>query len=304
MSGADRAVTVVLCTRNRGASCLNTLHSLLAMRPAAAEILIVDQSDKESAEVMQALREASAMNVRYLRQREVGLSRARNLALTECRTDIVAFTDDDCTVPLDFVARIEAACREWPGAGMIFGNVRPGEHDSTTGLIPCTVRRTPIVAKTIRDQRLLGAMGACMVLRRDILPPFANFDPMLGAGGTLQAAEDTDLILRCLGAGIDIVDTPSVEVTHDGFRTWKEAEVLADHYLLGTAAVYAKHVRMHPGATLSLLWHIGARWLRGTSHITYFGSRTRRGARLASFIRGFSRGMRLPIDRVTGHFMA
>lgn len=302
MSSASWPVTVVVCTRNRSASCAATLRSLLSMQPAATEILIVDQSDVESGELVRMLDDAPATNVRYIRHDAKGLSRARNFGLAQSTSDVVTFTDDDCIVPIDFIARIDDAVRQWPQAGLFFGNVHPGPHDSSAGLIPSTVRKTPIVAKVIPDQRHLGAMGACMVLRRDVLSRLANFDPLLGAGAALRAAEDTDLILRCLGVGIDVVETPSVEVVHDGFRTWREAEVLADHYLFGTAAVYAKHIRLHPVATLSLLSHIGTRWLNGTSHVSYFGSRKRRGARLASFVRGFSRGMRLSIDGATGHF--
>ena len=296
-------VTVVLCTRNRSAACVVALRSLLAMKPAAAAIIVVDQSDVESTDVISALRECASATTRYLRDDAGGLSRARNHALSECTTDIVAFTDDDCTVPVGFIGMVKDACREWPRAGLIFGNVHPGPHDPDAGLIPFTERKESIVANAIPHQRHLGAMGACMVVRRDILSHRATFDSLLGAGARLHAAEDTDLILRCLGAGIEVVETPSVGVVHHGFRTWGDAETLAHHYLFGTAAVYAKHVRLHPGPTLSLLLHIGARWLRGTSRVSYFGNRTRRGARLASFLRGFSRGMLVPIDRATGLFL-
>jgi GT2 family glycosyltransferase len=295
-------VTVVLCTRNRSADCVTALESLAAMKPPADTILVIDQSDDRSVDVIDKWRETTAADVRYVRQDAVGLSRARNLALSESPTDLLVFTDDDCTVPVDFIAKVIDARVNWPNAGLIFGNVRPGPHDAATGLIPCAERSDVVVATAIPDQRHLGAMGACMVLRRDLLPRNTGFDPCLGVGGMFRSAEDTDLILRCLAAGIPVVETPSIEVVHHGFRTWAEAAVLADHYLFGTAAVYAKHARLHPLPTLSLLSHVGARWVRGESRVSYFGTRTSRPERLASFLRGFARGMRWPIDQSTGHF--
>ncbi len=304
MSRTHPGVTLVLCTRNRQSGCAAALASLLAMTPSAESIIVVDQSDDAPGpDAIGVPRELGDQHVRYRRQDAAGLSRARNFGLAESTTDIVAFTDDDCEVPVDFVQTIVDACSQWPRAGLLFGNVRPGPHDARAGLIPCTERTAVVVANVIPDQRHLGAMGACMVLRRDILPALHGFDPLLGVGAIFHAAEDTDLILRCLAAGIQVVETPSIEVVHHGFRAWADADRLADHYLYGTAAVYAKHARLHPLAMGRLLSHIGARWWRGTSHVSYSGPRTRRGARLAAFLRGFYRGLRMPIDRVTGYFV-
>lgn len=304
MNGEQPGVTVVLCTRNRGPSFAATLDSLLAMEPPADAILVIDQSDDpHSRDAMAALCDVGTARVRYTRQDAVGLARARNLGLAESPTDLVAFTDDDCTVPVDFVDTLRSAATRWPTAGLLFGSVRAGPHDERAGLIPCTGRDAPFVAHRVAQQAELGAMGACMVLRRSALPAAHGFDPCLGAGSAFHAAEDTDLILRALELGIAVVETPSMHVVHHGFRSWDDVRVLADHYLFGTAAVYAKHMRRHPLDMSVLLARVAVRWWRGTSRVTYFAAHSPRGPRLAAFVRGFARGWRTRIDRRTGHFL-
>ncbi len=52
------------------------------------------------------------------------------------RADLLAFTDDDCTVPADWLAHIEAIFVAYPEVSMAFGELRPMPHDPHETYVP------------------------------------------------------------------------------------------------------------------------------------------------------------------------
>jgi len=299
--GTAPSVSIILATRNRGEVVKRAVDSLLALDPAADEILVVDQSDDDRTHGALATL-ATGGRLRYLRQHETGLSRARNLGLKESRGDLLVFTDDDCEAPRDLVAAVASVFARMQQVGIVFGGVRAAPHDAGAGLIPSCERADEIVVRTIADHHLLGGMGACMAARRELLLKLGGFDVCLGAGAAFHAAEDTDLGLRALVAGSSVAETPAIHVLHHGFRNWRECEELADRYLIGAGAMYAKHLRLRPRQSVAMLGHVAARWLWGQPRVRY-GNDPRRIARAMAFARGFSLGLRMRLDVGSGHFI-
>ena len=63
-------------------------------------MVVVDQStDERTRAVLEELGALADARMTYVPSDERGVSRARNRAFAACSTDILAFTDDDCTVP-------------------------------------------------------------------------------------------------------------------------------------------------------------------------------------------------------------
>jgi GT2 family glycosyltransferase len=302
MTSSGPSLSLVIATRNRPAGISATLATVANLAARADEIIVVDQSTDEHTHG--ALQGAIATGtISYHRQHAVGLSRARNLGFSQATGELVGFTDDDCEVDGNFAASVRSAFARHPEVGLLFGAVVPGAHDEASGMIPHCCPDGEQVARTMLDQRMLGGMGACMVARKTCLEKLGGFDPCLGAGAKFPAADEIDLTLRALAAGIPVLETPAVEVIHRGFRTWTEIEALSDAYLRGTGAMFAKHLRLHPGQAGRLLLGIVPRWLHGRPRIVYQRS-PRRLARLSAFARGLAEGMRCPVDRARGLFVA
>lgn len=295
-------VSVVVATRNRPELLRTCLASVLASSSPADEILVIDQSTDDRTAGLIAEQNRPG-RLRYLRQNGRGLSRARNLALTESTGDILAFTDDDCEVAPDWVAAIGEVFRRVAGLGVIFGRVEPAPHDERRGLVPHCGGASELVMRTPVDLWRLGGMGACMAARLEVLRSLGGFDEKLGAGAVFPSAEETDLAVRAVQRGLAVVETPSVRVIHHGFRTWNELSALADGYLFGTGAMFAKHVRLWPGRTSLLLLGALGRWTVGRPRIQY-SRQPRRLARLLAFARGWRRGMATPVDGRKGLFRA
>ncbi|MGH9520247.1 MAG: glycosyltransferase family 2 protein, partial [Terriglobales bacterium] len=88
---ATVSVTVCVCTLNRPQQLRQCLQGLVRMAPAADEILVVDNSAGDP--VTERL--AREHGARYVVEPRLGLSRARNSAVAESTSDVVAFLDDD-----------------------------------------------------------------------------------------------------------------------------------------------------------------------------------------------------------------
>jgi hypothetical protein len=98
-------VTVVVCTRDRAELMRSCLAGLAALPHPRLEVLVVDNapSDDSTKRVFDEM-VGHIPSFRYLREDRAGLSRARNAGLQAATYEIVAYTDDDVLVDLDWIA--------------------------------------------------------------------------------------------------------------------------------------------------------------------------------------------------------
>ena len=190
--------------------------------------------------------------------------------------------------------------------GIVFGNTLAGPYDPAAGVIPSYIRQAPFMAMSMRHKDQVEGLSACMGLRRTAWDSLGGFDEGLGAGGTLKSGAETDFAIRALLAQYYIYETPEIAVTHHGFRTWSEGQQLVRSYWYGTGAVFAKHVKLGHGAVVVHMLYLVRRWLTGgksqvaQSLAVSASSRLR----LVSFLRGFTAGLRTPLNSTTGNFRA
>src|SRR5690606_12453731 len=108
MENAPPRVSVVICTRNRGDSLVGTVQSILDNPHPSFEIIVVDQSTND--DTLTALQPFQAdPRVCYIRSNTVGTGKARNIGLFAARGDIVAYTDDYCFVPKNWIQDLDDA---------------------------------------------------------------------------------------------------------------------------------------------------------------------------------------------------
>src|SRR5438046_2399871 len=99
-------VSTIICTRNRSDLIGPALTSVLANTYASFDVLVVDQSDDDRTREVVTSLAAKHANLRYLHTPIAGLSRAYNIGIRESRGEVLAFTDDDCIAPPDWIASI------------------------------------------------------------------------------------------------------------------------------------------------------------------------------------------------------
>lgn len=107
------SICVVLPTRNRRELALRMLDSVFDQLTEADELLVVDNaSDDGTAEAIAALLRDRWPSGRVVIEPTHGLSHARNRALREARTEIVAYVDDDERVDPNWLPALRRAWAE------------------------------------------------------------------------------------------------------------------------------------------------------------------------------------------------
>ena len=190
-------ISVIICTRNRGALIEATLQSIVDGTRQPDELLVVDQSDGTDTRSAVEQFAARVKEVCYLPTPTRGLSRARNVGLEQSQGELIVFTDDDVVAERDWLAEIAQEFDTYPRLAFLFGTVLPPDgHDWETEFVPYSRVSTKRPVRWF-PPKAFGGMGANMALRRTTFERVGGFDTALGAG-TGVAGEDFEYALRCL----------------------------------------------------------------------------------------------------------
>lgn len=296
-------ISVVIPTRDRGDAVLRPIRSLLDNTYPNYEVIVVDQSDTDL--TRDAVRHLDN-RIRYVKSGSKGVSYARNEGMQNTSSDYVGFVDDDCAVASDWLAQLITALSTSPNIGIAFGNVHPAEYDTSQGVIPGYVRRDSFLTRSIADKNQVEGISACMGTTRAAWSDTHGFDPMLGVGSKFGSGAEGDYAIRVLLSGYQVYETPKLQVTHYGFRSWQQRDELVGRYWYGTGAMFSKHVKNAEMDVVKLLLGLAIRWCRGerSRSARSYGRGSMRLSQLSSFSRGFFAGMRAPIDAAKKQFIS
>ncbi len=236
--------TAAICTRERPDDLRRALTALVALDPPAP-ILVIDNCPATTAtrEVVDAF-----PGVRYVVEPWKGLDNARNRALREAETDIVAFIDDDAVADRHWLAAITAPFAD-RDVGCVTGLTMPYELEnaaqeqferlagfSKRGFVR-RVFRAPGTHPLATGQ--IGA-GANMAVRRSVVDRIGYFDPALDAGTPTQSGGDHEFFTRLLRGGYAIVYDPAALNWHRHRRTPDELLKAVHGYGVGVYAAWTR----------------------------------------------------------------
>ncbi len=302
---AAPAVSVIVCTRNRGDNALTAARAVLASDYPDFELLIMDQSDNE--ETRDALRPLCQQDgrIRYFRLELPGKPGALNRARQEARGRWLALTDDDCVPAPDWIRALLAAFASDPKVGVVFGDVRAAPHDNTTGYIPDNPITESQVICTAREFLYMPGMvhfgiGANMAVRADAAAAVHGWDPCIGPGAKFGNADDHDMAVRLLMAGYALAFSAEAHTVHDGFRLWSESSRDVQHTGFGFGAAFVKHLRcgkIYHGS-LRMLRH----FFREITRRLLTGKRPLGTAFPRGWFRGFAAALRYPVNKTDRAF--
>jgi GT2 family glycosyltransferase len=164
-----------------------------------------------------------------------GLGACRNAGAALARSSYLFFLDDDCIPRPSFFSALTAVLdREKPVA--FSGCIRlPGISET---FVPELA--SPPVRITLRNYYLF--MGSCHGIRAAQFHAMGGYDARFGAGAVFPAAEETELLVRLLRAGHQVVYRPQIEVEHP--RGEQQAAGRNHALWMGMGAVYRKHARL------------------------------------------------------------
>jgi len=204
-------------------------------------VLLVDQNEDDR---LAPVVSAAGLDVLRLRS-EPGLSRARNRALGELGSDVVAFPDDDCEYADDLLERVAKRLAAEPRLDGLSGR-SVGRDESSS-------------ESWERDAALLSAgnlwnrvNSGAIFLRRSLVERVGTFDEQLGLGSgrPWSSGEEIDYLVRAVCAGARIAYDPELTVTHDA-QPLDSAGLRALGYRDGASVGYILRRRRYPARVLA-----------------------------------------------------
>lgn len=294
------ATTVAVCTRDRPEDLARALTAIARLDPPPAEVLVIDNAPASDAtRVVVATHAASHAHVRYVREAAGGLDRARNRALREARTPIVAFTDDDAVPEAAWLARLAANFGD-PRVLCATGLTLPLELDTPAQELfeeHCPFERG--FARRIFDGQCdhplaisQAGAGANMAVRREAVLALGGFDERLDGGTPSRSGGDHDLFTRILAHGARVVYDPAAVSWHRHRRTLSAVTDTVSGYGTGVYAMWTRLLlEQRELGVLRMAWG----WLRHTQLPLAFGRRPVSRERVAlsrAELRGCLRGPR------------
>jgi glycosyltransferase involved in cell wall biosynthesis len=202
-------VAVAVCTRNRPDDLNACLDLISRLDPHPDEILVIDNSDGDR--VTEGI--AREHGARYIVERNPGLSHARNRALLESTSEIVAYLDDDAVPAVDWLEQLLAP----------FADPRVASASGPIAAAGAGRDPSPAPTRTVDNQDARwfemvtsGGMtrGSNMALRKSLCSVWRGFDARLGRGAPLPIAEESHAVASLLVLGFRTAYVPAAVIYH------------------------------------------------------------------------------------------
>lgn len=251
---------LVIPTRNRPDRLRDCLRMAAAQSYPDFEVIVVDSASTAAAASENEQICAGYDNVRFIREFQPGLSRARNRGLAEVNTDYVAFLDDDLVFDPLWLSRVMHAFQAAPDTVCVTGLILPRELDTQSqkwmedyvvlgkgftrrifdladnrpqdGLFPYTTGKCGSGASQAYDTLFLKRVG--------------GFDEFLGAGTPAMGGEDLAMYFDVLTHGHRIVYEPAAVVYHPHPREYETLRRQMYSYGVGLTAYLSRCIAQKP----------------------------------------------------------
>jgi len=248
-------VSLIVCTKDRAARLAPFLSCLASLEapPGGWELVLVDNaSHDETRRVLDQFGKDAAFPVQCVHAATPGLSHARNMGLASARGQILAFTDDDCYPRRNYLRALVEVFDEG-SYGFVGGRVVLHDPRDAPVCVRDVAEALDIQPRSFVATGLIH--GANMAVTRDVVRSIGEFDPLLGAGTSCVAGEDTDYIARAVWAGWGgRYDPRPIVAHHHGRKPGHEADRQRMGYDYGRGAYYMKRI-LNPGSRRVYLSH-------------------------------------------------
>ena len=200
-----KMVSVIIPTCDRKDSLKAALDSIarLDYPRNRYEVVVVDDGSVDGTEALvRELQGQVPMVLRYYRQEKKGLSAAKNIGIRESRGEILAFTDDDCLLEREWLARLVQAF-DSPEVGVVGGPDKiPGVSTAFAKCIDYSVTSF-IGTGGVREGGVMRLAkyyprGCNTALLKSLAEEAGGFDERFRVG------EDIELVYRIRRAGYSI----------------------------------------------------------------------------------------------------
>jgi hypothetical protein len=273
-SAAAEPISVVIATRDRADSLARCLRSLRALVHPNFEVIVVDNAPATAATHDLVLQHHP--EVRYVREDRPGVAAARNRALSEVTSSVVAFTDDDVTVDPLWLLELAAGFAGDARVACVTGLVVAAELDTPAQMWAdhhwtfCKGFREEVFHEPLRRLSTrpypytAGTFGSGnnMAFRTSVLRQIGGFDPLIGTGTPARGGEDLAMFFSVIAGGHALRYRPAAVARHWHARDVEALRRQAFGYGAGLTAYLAKVLADDPARVLD----VAARAPRALAH--------------------------------------
>jgi glycosyltransferase involved in cell wall biosynthesis len=236
-------VSIVVCSYNGARTLHDCMASLQDLHYPDYEIILVDDGSKdETQEIMQGF-----PRVRNIRQKNRGLSVARNVGIAAAAGEVVAFTDSDCMVDRDWLYFLVQTLLSADFAAVGGPNISPPATDwiqATVGAAPGSPSHV-LLTDTIAEH----VPGCNMAYHKWALEMIGGFDPEYR-----KAGDDVDVCWRLMQSGYQIGFSPAAVVWH--YRRFEVRTYFSQQVGYGEAEAMLRYKHLqYFGPTGTAIWH-------------------------------------------------
>lgn len=259
-AGPWPSLTVAVCTRDRPEDLRRCLDALEALEYNDLEVLVVDNAPATDAAAQICQDRA---RVRYVAEPRPGLNWARNRAVLETTTEILAFTDDDVLVDTDWARALVYPFTQNPETMVVAGLVVPFELETQAqiafeqygglsgGTVPIELQGAPewgvrgFWHYVLMAQQLAGAN---LAFRHSVFARAGSFDPSLDVGTPSNGGGDAEMVFRVLARGGRFRYEPQAIVRHRHRREIDKLEHQIEGWGSGVYAFLTRSALAYPRA--------------------------------------------------------
>ena len=250
---SEPLISVVIATFDRRDLVIEAIRSVLAQTQSVDEVIVIDDGSSDGTEA--ALKQAFGNRIRYVWQKNAGVSAARNRGLAMAGGQYLTLLDSDDRWHPDKTRLQMAWLDDHPGFAMVLCDVV--RVDSSGIQIDILHRRTAIpedgdvLEWVLRDPALVPAS---VMFRREVLDSVGGFDTSLATG------EDLDFhlkVARSFKIGVIELALATAIRGHDGLSA--SARTYSDYVLVFERFVATVAIVSRPGSSARRFrWHTAA----------------------------------------------
>ncbi len=250
-------ISVVIATHNRKEKLRHCIAAITRQTHPASQIIVVDDASTDGTG---AMLEAEFPHVEYVRlEANQGPAVARNRGIRIAHEEIIAFTDDDCLPPPNWLEQLSAGFTDYPQVVGVGGYQDPPKE---------LIRHNPIARAEHLDRLQRWGESAerpqCggyevpgfgtnnAAYKRRVLLEVGGFDETF----PVAAGEDADLKWRITEKGYKLLYLP-LKVEHHRAYTWRAQ--WHSSIRRGIGAYYFELQRGHPPGLGRITLRLGKR---------------------------------------------
>jgi GT2 family glycosyltransferase len=238
------SITIAICTHDRAEDLRRCLQGLTILPDQGHKIIVIDSHPSNA--LTRAV-VAEYKGVKYFQEEVPGINRARNRALREAQTDLVAFINDDAIPDPNWLRSLTCNFDDSMVA-MVTGLTMPLELETEAQeLFEFYSPFNRGFQRIVFDQKninplTIGNMGAGvnMAVQRQLIDELGGFDEILDRGTPMYSGGEAELFTRVLSRGYRIVYEPDALNWRRRRRSREELRQTVYGYGVGIYAFWAQ----------------------------------------------------------------